>query len=223
MRAADLMSRSVRSCHVEDRCDVAARHMWDGDCGCVVVTRTDGTVAGIVTDRDLCMASWTTGKSLGEIPVRGVMASPARAVLASDPLDSVLETFGKEQVNRVPVVDPRGVLVGLLSIADVVRLHAELKAIPAESVLKTIAAIRRPRRAATLALPAPASKVGEPTVSITPQALAVPSASSAAVAPSSSQGAAQKPAPGAAPATPSTASPTASSNKGKARKNGGRR
>lgn len=209
MRAADLMSRSVRSCHVEDRCDVAARHMWDGDCGCVVVTRTDGTVAGIVTDRDLCMASWTTGKSLGEIPVRGVMASPARAVLASDPLDSVLETFGKEQVNRVPVVDPRGVVVGLLSIADVIRMHAEQKAIPAESVLKTIAAIRRPRRAATLALPAPASKVGEPTVSITPQGIAAPSSSLPAASP------AQKPAPSAAPVAPS--------NKGKTRKNGGRR
>ncbi|MBI5852065.1 MAG: CBS domain-containing protein [Planctomycetes bacterium] len=207
------MSRSVRSCHVEDRCDVAARHMWDGDCGCVVVTRTDGTVAGIVTDRDLCMASWTTGKSLGEIPVRGVMASPARAVLVSDPLDAVLETFSKEQVNRVPVVDPRGVLVGLLSIADVIRLHAEQKAIPAESVLKTIAAIRRPRRAATLALPAPAQRVGEPTVSITPQAIAAPCATSPAAPP------AQKSAPSATPAAPSTAA----SNKNKARKNGGRR
>lgn len=175
MRAADLMTRSVRSCRSDESCAVAARHMWEGDCGCVVVTHDDATVAGIVTDRDLAMAAWIGGKPLAEIPVRTAMASPARAVLASDSLSAVLEALTQEQVHRVPVLDESGVLVGLVSLADVVRVQAKNRVLDAASLVDTIAAICRPRHVELEALPAP-----EPTVALTPQAKPAEAATTAA-------------------------------------------
>jgi hypothetical protein len=121
-----------------------------------------------VTDRDLAIAAWTKGKPLAEIPVRTAMASPARAVLASDSLSAVLEALTQEQVHRVPVIDEAGVLVGLVSLADVVRVQAKNRVLDAASLVDTIAAISRPRHVEVEALPAP--KTEEPTVALTPQA-----------------------------------------------------
>lgn len=171
MRAADLMTRSVRSCRSDESCAVAARHMWEGDCGCVVVTHEDATVAGIVTDRDLAMAAWTKGRPLAEIPVRTAMTSPARAVLASDSLSTVLEALTEEQVHRVPVIDEAGVLVGVVSLADVVRVQAKNRVLDAASLVDTMAAICRPRQVEVETLPAP-----EPTVAFMPQAKPVEAA-----------------------------------------------
>ena len=201
MRASDLMSDPVRVCGVGDSCEVAARHMWDGDCGCVVVTNGDGTVAGVVTDRDVCVAAWTTGRTLAAIPVREVMTSPARTVMASDAFATIVETMAREQVRRLPVIDGEGVLVGLISTADVVREHVAHGLLDAETLLCAIASISRSRHEPPPALPAPVPPPKEPVVTIEAQPKATPTPT-----PTPTTSAPAKPVPQAA-APPSESKP----------------
>ena len=148
MNANDLMTREPRSVRTTDRLDAAARVLWEQDCGIVPVVDAANVLVGVVTDRDLCMASYTQGRPLNEIAVVGSMARQLRTCRPDDSLTNVLSAMQHAQVHRLPVVDARGVLVGLVSINDVVRAaHQRPAAIDAASVVKTLALIGAPRRA----------------------------------------------------------------------------
>ena len=149
----DLMSRDVRTCSDDDTLDVAARLLWEGDCGCIpVVTRAEPRrVVGMLTDRDICMAAYTTGSRLAEIPVAQARSRQAWCCPSSATVDDALAIMRHRRVNRLPVVDAEGRLVGLLSLSDVAtrgpRSSSWLPLRSDDPVGTTFAAIREPRRA----------------------------------------------------------------------------
>lgn len=176
MNANDLMTRGPRSVRTTDRLDAAARVLWEQDCGIVPVVDAANVLVGVVTDRDLCMASYTQGCPLDEIAVVGPMARQLRTCRPDDSLTTVLAAMQQAQVHRLPVVDARGVLLGIVSINDIVRqAHNRPAAIDAASVVKTLALIGAPRRAAVPTAKDPASKdpgAKEPAPKEAPKVLA---------------------------------------------------
>jgi len=156
MKTMDVMTREPRAVRVLDRLDAAARLLWDHDCGIAPVVDAAGVLVGVVTDRDVCMAVYTQGRLLTDIPVAAVMARAVRSCRADDPLATVLQTMAQAQVHRLPVVDARGALVGIVSTNDLVRAaNGRLAAVDVAGVVKTLAAIAAPRRkAAPVAVPA---------------------------------------------------------------------
>src|SRR5687768_5751005 len=56
-RVQTLMSTSVQSCAPSDSLNRAAQIMWETNCGAVPVLASDGTLVGVITDRDICMAA----------------------------------------------------------------------------------------------------------------------------------------------------------------------
>lgn len=152
MTLKDLMSRDVRVVKLGDRLDAAARALWDRDCGVVPVVDGNGAVVGVLTDRDLCMAAFTQGRTLAEIPVTVAMARTVHAARPDDDLATALAAMAAQQVRRLPVVDARGVCVGLLSISDLVRhAAAHPHALAPDTVVQALAAIAAPRTAAPAA------------------------------------------------------------------------
>jgi CBS domain-containing protein len=82
MQIEDAMSHPPVTCPASSTLDQAARLMWEFDCGIIPIVNTDGRLAGVVTDRDICMAAYTQGRPLASIPIttamaRGVVAGPA--------------------------------------------------------------------------------------------------------------------------------------------------
>jgi CBS domain-containing protein len=148
----DLMSRAVRTCTDDDTLDVAARILWETDCGCVpVVTRSDPPrVVGMLTDRDICMAGYTTGSRPSEIRVGKARSRQAWCCPSTATVDEALAIMRHRQVHRLPVVDAEGVLIGLLSLADVAargpRPPAWLPLRGGDPVAATFTAIRERRR-----------------------------------------------------------------------------
>lgn len=153
MKVAELMTREIRVCHIDDTINRAAQIMWERDCGFVPVVGTDGDGAllGVVTDREIAMATYTQGKAPNAIPVAQVMA---RKVVTCNPDDDILRAEALMQLHRlrrIPVVDHNGRPVGILSLNDIAREvgrekgaghHAELSA---DSLAATLAAICQPR------------------------------------------------------------------------------
>jgi CBS domain-containing protein len=123
MNASELMTKRVRTCRVDDSLERAAQIMWEHDCGAVPVIDADERLVGMVTDRDICMAAYTRGHSLPQIPVSHAMARKLHCVRDTDPLQSALALMKHARVRRAPVVDREGRLMGILSIADLAR-HA---------------------------------------------------------------------------------------------------
>ena len=155
MQAKELMAREPRAVRLHERLDAAARVMWEQDCGFCPVLDSTGVLIGVLTDRDLCMAAYTQGKALFELPVTAAMARSVRTVRAEDTVQAVLAVMQQAQVHRTPVVDARGMLVGIISTNDLVRAAANRPAaIDANLVIKALATIGAPR---ALAVPATAT------------------------------------------------------------------
>ncbi|HEX3529161.1 MAG TPA: CBS domain-containing protein, partial [Thermoanaerobaculia bacterium] len=59
MKVRDIMRREARVCSLETTLDVAGRVMAEVGCGVLPVLSGSGQVAGVVTDRDICLALTT--------------------------------------------------------------------------------------------------------------------------------------------------------------------
>ena len=147
MKVADLMTSEVRACSTHDSLNAAARIMWDHDCGCAPVVDTHGKLIGIVTDRDVCMAAYTQGKPLQSIPVERAMSAKVISCGRADDLESAHRLMRTYEIHRLPVVDSRGRLAGILSLSDLLKHAIGNGAEPVDGieVLTTLCAIRRRR------------------------------------------------------------------------------
>lgn len=164
MKVIDVMTKDVRTCKIHDHLDCAARVMWDEDVGCVPVVDQDARLAGIVTDRDACMAAYTQGLPLAAIPVTRAMARPVITCRSQEDLAAAERLMQQHQIRRLPVVDDRQHLVGILSLNDIALAAARERTKPArdvgsEEVAVTLATIGEPRRAR----PTPARASSTPT------------------------------------------------------------
>jgi CBS domain-containing protein len=121
MRVDQIMTPRAFVCRPDDDASVAAGLMWDHDCGAVGVVDDAGRLVGIVTDRDICMAAYTRGRALHEMPVRSIMQSNVRVCLASDDVCAVEALMTEHHVRRVPVVDQGGRPIGIVSLVDLAR------------------------------------------------------------------------------------------------------
>ncbi len=126
MKVAEMMTREVRTCLPTDSMNYAAQIMWENNCGCVPVVDGQGKAIAMITDRDICMAAYTQGRSLAEMPVASAASSGVTTIQAEDSLHRAEELMHDAQVRRLPVVDSDGRVVGLLSIADLARRVREL-------------------------------------------------------------------------------------------------
>lgn len=153
MFVRQLMTRDVECCAPTDSLDMAARILWDRDVGCVPVCE-DGVVVGMVTDRDLCMATYTQGCAMRESMVASCMSSVVVSCGPQTRVEEALRLMGERQVRRLMVTNDEGQLLGLLSMNDCVREASRAHGKPfAMEVLKTLAAICAPRARPVLVQP----------------------------------------------------------------------
>ena len=162
MKVEQLMTREVKVCSDSDTLNRAAELMWESDCGCIPIIRGngDGSVVGVVTDRDIAMAAYTQGKQLWAIPVTQAMAHKVIACHANDGVSQAEALMRDNQVRRLPVLDQNEHLVGLLSLNDVAR-EAQRQAstgkraeVTEDAVAETLATVCQPRSSREMAVAA---------------------------------------------------------------------
>ena len=152
MKVEDLMTTEVGSCRSFDTGDRSATIMWERDCGAVPVVDQEGRVVAMVTDRDLCMAALTQGRTLSEIHVSSAMSRRLWSCRPQDDVKEAEKVMRAYQVRRLPVIDAEGKLLGVLSISDLARVavspakgaRAKKKPVGAADVGETLGAISTP-------------------------------------------------------------------------------
>jgi CBS domain-containing protein len=92
-----------------------ARKMREGDTGAILVEE-NGTLAGIVTDRDIVVRAIADGRD-PETPVGEIATRDARTVTPDSDVDEAIRIVREDDVRRVPVVQD-GRPVGIVSIGD---------------------------------------------------------------------------------------------------------
>lgn len=136
-----LMSTSLHSCGPDDSLARAAQLMWENDCGAVTVV-VDSVVVGIITDRDVCMATYTQGKAPSELVVGSAMSRELFSCGPDESIGDVLAIMADKRVRRVPVVGASGKLLGVIALADIARWANAIHNPTVEAALtETLAAI----------------------------------------------------------------------------------
>ena len=92
--------------------------------GSVLVLDGEGSVAGIVSERDLVRALASHGAKAMELEARQVMTRDVVTCDPDDSIDQVMQTMTSGRFRHLPVVR-HGELLGLVSIGDVVKARLE--------------------------------------------------------------------------------------------------
>src|SRR5262245_27038129 len=168
MRVKELMSQPVRCCSITDTADQVALLMWEGDCGAVPILDDDRRLAGVVTDRDICMAALFHGTDLRGIAIGDVMSRDVCVCHPDDDIAEAEQLMSVRQVHRLPVVGDDGVPIGMFTLTDIVQqvkppARMQKTGSAVDDCVRTLAAISEPRsrmQTTTASTPRTASTAG---------------------------------------------------------------
>ena len=143
MRVAEIMNPYVVSITPDETAALAARLLQRHNIGSLPVCLGDGTLRGIVTDRDIVTRCIAAESDPNATRIREIMTRGVATVTPDDDIREATRLMAAEQVRRLPVVKENRV-VGMLSLGDMARHHAYN--MEASKALSEISAnIRRPR------------------------------------------------------------------------------
>jgi len=97
-------------------CD-AAKKMREGDFGILPIQENDRLV-GMLTDRDIVVRAIAEGKDPESTSVRDIMSPSVLYCFEDQTLEEVADNLGRNQVQRLPVLNRQKRLVGILSLGD---------------------------------------------------------------------------------------------------------
>ncbi len=113
----ELMTHDPRTIAADSTLTDAARLMRDDDVGALVVER-EGTVAGIVTDRDIVVRAVADGRDPGSTRVSDVASTQSVVTVTPDQsVEDVRRLMREHDVRRI-VVEQDGRVAGIVSLGD---------------------------------------------------------------------------------------------------------
>lgn len=121
MMVKQVMQKRVQSARLKTKGDVIASLMIEGF-GAVPVVDAKGKLVGIVSEHDL-LAAMDDGHKLGVIAAGDVMTYNPYSVRQETTLPTLIHVFRASDLVRVPVVDAKDKLVGIIARRDVLRAY----------------------------------------------------------------------------------------------------
>jgi CBS domain-containing protein len=153
MKIETIMTGAVQSCGPGTNLASVVETMWLHACGIVPVVDEGGSAIGVVTDRDICIALGTRNVVAAALTARDVMSQPVVGCAPDDDCFIALLTMEQRGVRRLPVLGPGGVLLGIVSLDDIVKRAARAPAtdplrMGVMDVLAAVSAAKAPKKAA---------------------------------------------------------------------------
>jgi CBS domain-containing protein len=130
MTAYELCQRHVVTTRRHEELSTAAWMMRERNVGCLVVVDPAGSQGGwrpvgLLSDRDIVTRVIARDCDPRSVVVEECMTRNPLTVLNSTPIDEVLQRMRAAGVRRVPVVDERGRLTGVLALDDIFEYMAQ--------------------------------------------------------------------------------------------------
>jgi CBS domain-containing protein len=116
MKVSEIMTRDVRLASPDQKLRDVAAEMKKRDIGVLPVGDNERLV-GMITDRDMAVRGISQG--LGpEASVRDVMSAEVKYCFESDEIGDLAQNMADEQIRRLPVLNDKNRLVGIVSLGD---------------------------------------------------------------------------------------------------------
>jgi CBS domain-containing protein len=142
MKVQDVMTTAPETCTATTNLAAAAAHLWRADCGVLPVVDRGGKLAGIITDRDICIALGTRDRLASDVVVGEVMNRDVETCRTEDDVIVALRRMKQRRVRRLPVINDSGAVVGILALNDIVlAIGSAAMALKPTALLQTLKAI----------------------------------------------------------------------------------
>jgi CBS domain-containing protein len=119
LKVKDLMTSDPAKVGPDDVIAMAATLMKQEDCGAIPVVR-DGTLVGIVTDRDIAIRAVAAGRDAKTTKVSEIMSADPITIAPDADVREAAATMATSQIRRLPVVE-NGQLLGIIVTAQLAR------------------------------------------------------------------------------------------------------
>lgn len=117
MKLREIMTAQVVRVRPEEPVGVAARLLTQYNIGALPVCGQDGTLRGLLTDRDIVTRCLAAGKDPKKTRVSEVMSSQVLYARPDMEANVAAHYMGRQQIRRLPVVE-NGRLCGMVSLCD---------------------------------------------------------------------------------------------------------
>ncbi len=108
-----------------------AQKMRQEDIGALPVGENDKLI-GMVTDRDIVCRGIATGQDISKMTARDVMTKGITWCKDESNIEEALDLMEKNKIRRLPVIDGKKRMVGILSLGDI--SHAATRDLTCEMV-----------------------------------------------------------------------------------------
>jgi CBS domain-containing protein len=116
MKVSEVMTRDVQTVSPDQPVREAASFMLSADAGSIPVTDGEWLI-GMITDRDIAVRGIAKGYG-PDTPVRELMTDDLVIAREDDDTDDIAARMSSAQVRRLPVVDDKQRLCGIVSLGD---------------------------------------------------------------------------------------------------------
>jgi len=124
LKVKEIMSPNPLTIPADATVTQAAKAMDKHDSSCVFV-KSKGKIVGIITERDITRRVVGKGASPKQTKVKSVMTSRIVVTSPEASIEEALKVMTTNKLRRLPVVDKKGDMVGLVSTADIAKALAE--------------------------------------------------------------------------------------------------
>lgn len=129
--------QTIRSLLATETALSAAQCMSEHDISAILIVDVDGSLIGIVTERDLARRVVAAGKSGGDLQLRDIMTVAPKCLAPQDSPFDALELMRDHRLRHVPVVDG-GEIVGMVSMRDLRHAIAAISSARGGSLLRRL-------------------------------------------------------------------------------------
>ncbi len=120
MKVKNAMHKGIDSVGPDTPVTAVAKQMRKDDVGAIPVWR-NGSLIGIITDRDITCRAVADGRDLDQLTAQDVMTPHVSYCSSGDDLADAIATMKKKRIRRLPVVDDAKGVIGMLSLGDISR------------------------------------------------------------------------------------------------------
>lgn len=109
-----------------------------------LVVLTDGVITGILTTRDVVSRVVSNGLDPRKVPVKDVMTSPVIMMKTDTPLGEAIKIMLQNKIKKLPIFEgerDNAMLVGMVSLTDMMEYHPEIFTDLWTQVLMTVPAM----------------------------------------------------------------------------------
>ncbi|MDD1729299.1 MAG: CBS domain-containing protein [Methanospirillum sp.] len=131
----DIMRRNPKTIDYRATVADAARKMCNKDPSGSCIVLRDNVAVGIVTEQDLNCKVVAKDIKPSEVYVNDIMTSPLITIHGDKTVEEAAHEMIKNRVRRLPIVNEKGIVIGIVSVRDIVAVSTEINELMSELVV----------------------------------------------------------------------------------------